>query len=343
VPRALIAIAIVAASTGAARAQDKPGTVTVVESKEIWKADGMTVRHAQFTPDGERIVFVAKGKDGLVLASVKPDGSGAVKLHTSKELDVRLTAMWVGKDRLNATFKVKKATREVYVGLTGGDAKVHTYADGEVVAQEPVGGWPEEKCAASSADHPLVASTKDLASPVGIVRGAGLWVRRTNVKTTKQWQILDPKAWLVGVAYYKHMIAWAPPKASSSEPGQKESRRIRFVGARIKPFPGLKHRPLCVWEVTINDKLERVGEPKRLGTFGWWPRYFRGDPALHGCTGWNVGIGHGQYMADFSTGKVYKFDKQAFGRGTRATYNPGCTLAALPGKTLKVLTLRKTD
>jgi hypothetical protein len=206
------------------------------------------------------------------------------------------------------------------------------------VAAAPVGGWPAEKCAASSPGGTLVASTRDLPSPVGIVRGAGLWVRPVNVKTTKQHEILSPKEWLVGVAYYKHMIAWAPPK-----PGEKDSRRVRFVGARLKPFPGKKHRPLCVWEVTISDKLERVGEPRRLGTFGWWPRYWRGDPALNGCTGWNFGLGGGQYMADFSTGRVYRFKKKAFGRGTRATYNPGCTLAALPGKTLRVLTLKKDE
>lgn len=278
----------------AALAQDKPGTVTVTESKTIWKADGMTVKHAQFTPDGKRVVFVAQGKDSVLRASIRPDGTGFKELPKEAETT-------------------------------------------DAPAAVPAGGWPVEKCAATSPGG-LVASTKDLPSPVGIVRGAGLWVGRSYVKITKQWQVLDPKEWLVGVAYYKHMIAWAPP-----EKGKKESRRIRFIGARLKPFPGMKYRPLCVWEVVINDKLERVGEPKKLGTFGWWPRHFRGDPALHGATGWNVGLGTGQYMADFSTGKVYRFDKTAFGRGTRASYNPGCTMAALPGKTLRVLKLEKKD
>jgi hypothetical protein len=284
--------AALAIAASPAIAQDKPGTVTVVESKTIWKQDGMTVKHAQFTPDGKWTQFVAEGKGTTLAAAIRPDGTGFRKMPVATEpADPR--------------------------------------------ASVPAGGWPAEKCAATSPDGVLVISTRDLPSPVGIVRGAGLWVRATDVKTTKQTEILSPKEWLVGVAYYKHMVAWVPQ--------EKGTRRIRFVGARIKPFPGLKYRPLCIWEVTINGKLERVGEPKRLGTFGWWPRYFRGDPARHGCTGWNVGIGGGQYMADFSTGKVYKFDKQAFGRGTRGSYNPDCTLVALPGTTLKVLKLKKTD
>jgi hypothetical protein len=278
-----------------ASAQERPGTVRVVESKILWQKDGMTVTHAQFTPDGKQIVFIAQGEDVRFRARIRPDGAGFEKLPEETE-----TA--------------------------------------DTTAAVPVGGWPEEKCPATSPDGALVAATKDLPSPVGIVRGAGLWVRRSNVKTTTQHETLSPKEWLVGVAYYKYMIAWAPPRQD-----EKESRRIRFIGARLKPFPGKKYRPLCVWEVTINDKLEPVSEPVRLGTFGWWPRYFRGDPALHGCTGWNVAIGSGQYLADFGSGKVYKFDKQAFGRGTRATYNPGCTLAALPGKTLRLLTLQKKD
>ncbi len=73
----------------------------------------------------------------------------------------------------------------------------------------------------------------------------------------------------------------------------------------------------------------------------WWPRYWRGDPALHGSSGDNVGIDGGLYMTDFSTGKVYKFDKKVFGRGTRASYSRDCSMAALPGKELKLLKLEK--
>ena len=324
-----------------ALAQDKPGTVTVVESKEIWKADGMTVRHAQFTPDGKRIVFVAVGKKDLLLASITPAGGGFVALWKKKEGRLEGVSVGIYESMMYADIH----TKEPSIGILG-----RVDGRGGVKQEQSVGvvweGGPY-KCEAVSPRGRMIAATKDLPSPVGIVRGAGLWIWRPWVHLPP-WpgsggeappkEVLSPKKWLVGVAYYNHMSAWAP-----IEKGKKESRRIRFIGARIKPFPGLKYRPLCVWEVAINDKLERVGEPRRLGTFGWWPRYFRGDPALHGCTGWNVGIGSGQYMADFSTGKVYKFEVQAFGRGTRATYNPGCALAALPGKTLRVLKLRKKD
>ncbi len=64
------------ALTGGAFAQDKYGTVRTVESKEIWKADGMTVEHVQFTPDGTRIRFTARGKDSVLRGSVLPDGTG---------------------------------------------------------------------------------------------------------------------------------------------------------------------------------------------------------------------------------------------------------------------------
>ena len=320
-----------------ALAQDKPGTVTVVESKEIWKADGMTVTHAQFTPDGERIIFVVQGKDGFLVRSVKPDGSGLAELFRGKETKLRDVKMWIAGTRLTALLKTEEKGYALRVDVAGGDYEMATYR--EATLEEPPGG--PYKLKARSPRGTLFAAAKDLPSPVGIVRGAGLWVWKApkpNDRTVELREVLSPKDWLVGVAYYKHLIAWAPLTM-----GEKEDQRIRFVGARIKPFPGKKYRPLCVWEVTINDKLERVGELKSLGTFGWWPRYFRGDPALHGCTGWNVGIGSGQYLADLQSGKVYKFDKQAFGRGTRASYNPGCTLAALPGKTLKVLRLKKTD
>jgi hypothetical protein len=291
----LVPASLLALRAPIALAQSEAGTVSVVESKTIWLRDGMTVTHAQFSPDGRAIRFIAEGGGKELHASIRPDGTGFQELPAKAKVVETQTAA-------------------------------------------PVGGWPVEKCAADSPGGTLVASTKDLPSPVGIVRGAGLWVRRLNVMTTRRHEVLSPKEWLVGVAYYQHMIAWAPARK-----GARDSRRIRFIGARLKPFPGKKHRPLCVWEVEINDELKPVGEPKRLGTFGWWPRYWRGDPALHGSTGWNVGIGSGQYMADFSTGKVYKFTKQVFGRGVRGTYNPGCTLVALPGKALRVLTLKKTE
>jgi len=328
-------------------AQDRPGTVRVVDSKEIWKAEGMTVKHAQFTPDGRRIVFVAEGEGGPILASVTSSGAEFVEIWKKKGLRLSGVSIAMYGDQLDAQFDHSEASIGVAARVDGKGGAKQRQSVG--IAWE---GGPYN-CIAVSHSGRLLAGTKDLPSPVGVVRGAGLWAWRPWAHIPP-WPrgaapegkedgkpppaILSPKEWLVGVAYYKHMIAWAP-----IEKGKKESRRIRFIGARIKPFPGMKYRPLCVWEVSINDKLERVGEPKRLGTFGWWPRYFRGDPALHGCTAWNVGIGHGQYMANFSTGKVYKFEVQAFGRGTRATYNPGCTLAALPGKTLRVLKLEKTD
>lgn len=364
--RAILVVGAVVALAGAARAQDEAGTVSVVESKTIWKQDGMTVKRAQFTPDGARIVFAAEGQGRLLIASVSPGGDdvrtlwekgGFVLTHLGITPEGSHVAAIVTRNKKQTPLvgpaagplvtverteaEAKPGRNAVLFGWEPDEPRVTVGAVRSVLRSDlrPTGG--PYKCEAISPGGELHAATRDLPSPVGVVRGAGLWAWRLPDGFAGRLgpvEVLSPKEWLVGVAYYKHMIAWAPP-----EEGRNESRRIRFVGARLKPFPGKKHRPLCVWEVTIDEELEPVGKPVRLGTFGWWPRYFRGDPALHGCTGWNYSLGAGQYLADFSTGKVYKFDKTAFGRGTRATYNPGCTLAALPGKTLRVLKLKKTE
>lgn len=346
-------------------AVDEPGTVAVTASSEIWKPAGKPVSHAQFTPDGSRIVAAAGGTDSVCIASMKPDGTEL------KELLVLQNASWaqmaISRDSKRVAVIVTQGGNPCVLAgaIDAGLAEVEQSAGATDIAWQDdtllvsqgrqvygikggerrlLGEIPElpggpYKLTVQSPDGTFNAATRDVASPVGIVRGAGLWAWKTPKPGDQKVdvrELLSTNEWLVGVAYYTDLIAFAP--AAGADGGGA----VRFVGARIKPFPGLKNRPLCVWEVAFNDKLERVGEPKRMGTFGWWPRFFRGDPAHHGTTGWNVGIGEGQYMADFSTGRVYKFGKDRFDH-VSASYSPDCSLVAVPGKSLRLLTLQKKD
>jgi len=327
------------------------GDVSVVSEQVIWNEEGKTVQHTHFAPDSSRIVFVVKDVKGIQILSIKPDGTGGNTLWAAE--GVMCTRLAISRDAKKVgAIIAQEERRYALAGDIGGRLSKIEGSDGVrtvlampdrviAVLDDTVPGGPY-KSVALSPGGTMFVGTKDLPSPVGVVRGAGLWVwdvptslresqgispAMAHSDPIKPRQILSPDEWLVGVAYYEYMITFAPAGDT-----------IRFIGARLKPFSGLKHRPLCVWEVPTSG-----GDPKRLGTFGWWPRYWRGDPARHGASGYNVGTDAGLYMAEFYTGKVYKFDKKVFGRGTRASYSHDCSMAALPGKELKLLRLEKKE
>jgi len=350
-----LAIPYAVAMLAAAGGIPKYGSVRVASERVVWEEAGSKVVLAQFAPDSSRIVFTAEGSAGLLIGSVGPDGKGATRLLQSSGTKCGALAVSGDSKQVGAILK-RGDTQLLAIGPISGPMKEAEKSDGiqglvplpqRVVAfrDDAVPGGPY-KGATISRTGALFAATKDLPSPVGIVRGAGLWawdapkdlasgapiVARRCDNDAKIRQVLDPGDWLVGVAYYKHLITFAPH--GGKEPGG----RIRFIGARLKPFPGLDHRPLGVWEIPAAG-----GEPVLLGAFGWWPRYWRGDPSCHGATGWNVGIDGGQYMADFGTGKVYKYEKKVFERGVRGTYSHDCGMVALPGTVLKVLVLEKKE
>jgi hypothetical protein len=323
----LIGVAL-AAHAAAARAadEDKYGTVRVAESRDVWTADGKEVRQVQFTPDGARIVFLASGKDELLIGSIKPDGSATSVLWKTSEPGTGDARITIRGSRLTAELGGRR--------LEGGvDAELQETKPGPTNAPAPASG--PYKLTALSPGGTFYAATRDVPSPVGIIRGAGLWTWKADGAAggaIETKELLSSNEWLVGVAYYEHLIGFAPVEA-----GAAETKAIRFVGARIKPFPGMDHRPLCVWEVPVAG-----GEPKRLGTFGWWPRFLRGDPGLRGVIGWNVGIDGGTYISTFDTGRVYKLSGADVPR-VEPAFSPDGTMLALPGKSLRVLKLEKKD
>jgi hypothetical protein len=342
----LLALLAAAVPVPAPAAEPAEKLLTVGEHKAVWKGQGMTPAAPVFTPDGKRIVFVAMGGGGAKLLVIAADGAGepadlfAVEGGGLGEpalspdgLGVAVPVHRKDKPSTVAAGKLADKLREipgtegardlrwlpdssaVIVGVEGGQVlwKAGDEKAGERQKLPEVPGGPYHPVARSP-DGEWCLAAKFVASPkTGIVRPAGLYLWKSphpGDEKVEVKELLSPDKWLVGVYdSYAGTTFWSP-----------DSKKVRFVGARLDPEPGKPYRPLCVWEMPSEG-----GDPVKLYEYGWWPKRFWKSWGGWGLAAWRYDIDPGGWCTDYATGATVRLAPKSGLPGKEAfAFGPGC-------------------
>jgi hypothetical protein len=346
---------VLAATTVSALAADAPEKrLTIGEAKVVWKGQGQTPATPVFTPDGKKIVLVARGGGGAKLLSVPAEGGDAAELFAVEGgglgepelspdgLSVAVPVTRKDKPTTVAAGKLAEKLREV--PGTEGARDLRWLPDSSAVVCEVEGGqilWKvgDEKAGAKQTVpavpggpyHPVARSpdgewclaARFVASPkTAIVRPAGLYLWRApkpGDEKVEVKELLSPEKWLVGVYdSYAGTTFWSP-----------DSKKVRFVAARLEPEAGKPYRPLCVWEMS----REGGAEPVKLYEYGWWPKRFWKPWGGYGLAAWRYDMDPGGWCTDYATGATVRLaPKSGLPAKEAFTFGPGCRAMAITGK-----------
>jgi hypothetical protein len=365
--RALFAGSLIVTASAVLAGEPAGKHLSVGESKVVWQSQGQTPATPVFTPDGKKIVFVVRGGEGARLLVIPSDGGveaaelfaveGAGLGEPVLSPDGLSLALPVNhKDKLTLIAAGKLAAKSIEIPGTEGardprwapdsSAVICEVEDGQVVwkfgdekagTKQPlpaVPGGPYHPVAWSPDGEWCLAARFIAAPKTGIVRPAGLYVWKApkpGDEKVEVKELLSPDKWLVGVYdSYAGTTFWSP-----------DSKKVRFVGAKLEPEPGKPYRPLCVWE------LPREGgqEPAKLYEYGWWPKRFWKPWGNYGLAAWRYDIDPGAWCTDCATGTTVRLAPKSGLPGKEAfTFGPGCRVMAVIGKnTLSVAALTVTD